>query len=180
MHDLDGDGAVLRLLDYKAGVAENLVGELAVELVVLDEEDAPAGEVLPVGILKLLRSADLDVAAVLDSQGYRNREAAALALSALTGNGSVHHLNQLFDESKAEARALDSAGRRVLLAGEFLEHVLLELLAHADTVVTYCVFIFCNSVHGFAELLAADLYASALGRVLDRVGDNVDEDSHAA
>ena len=105
----------------------------------------------------------------------RNRHGVlrALALFTLDTDGTAHHVDDVLADGHAETCALNAADRSALLAGECLEQVLLELLAHADAVVLDVELIGRVAV-GKARLLNdADDDLSAVFRVLDRVAQKI-------
>ena len=72
---------------------------------------------------------------IADSARQIYDEFAALARSGLHGNGTTHHINDVFGDRHAQASALDAADRTGLFTGKGLEDRLLEFFAHADPVV---------------------------------------------
>ena len=104
---------------------QDLHRDLAVELVVLDHQQAHAREIRVLDRrLRLRRTAE--------RQTQVNRKFRALPLDAHEVNASVHHLHEPFRDRHAEAGALDPRHRRGLLTAELLIDVFLVLHTHAD------------------------------------------------
>ena len=62
-------------------------------------------------------------------------ELAPLARLAFKGDGAAHQIHNVLGDGKAQTRALNAADSRILLPGELLKDVLLELLVDADAVI---------------------------------------------
>ena len=90
-------------------------------------------------------------------------------------DGAAHQVYDALGDGHAEARALHPVGAGFFLAGKGLEESLLVGLAHADAVILYHKAVF-GVVLGMGKFLYIQPDVSALGRILDRIGEDVHQD----
>ncbi len=139
-HLLDSLLAVIGGIDHQTRCAQDLEGNLAVELVILDEKHLLAAHI------NLLRCGREGVKSTgiylvflltIDFKVQRNDKLGALALLAFKMDGAVHDVDQVLHDGKAQTRAAHRHTRGLRLSRKGLKDVALELLGDAHAVVAY-------------------------------------------
>ena len=199
---LHGLLAVLRLLEGRPALSEHLGQDDAVDLVVLGNQVAPALEHLGVGGALLIRVAprasalgvlarSLFLAGVALGGLARARlrafafaqlelqlhgERGAVAFPAFHIDGAAHGIYQGLRDGHAQAGALDALHLPAFGTLERGEDVVDELGRHAHAVVTHDEVQAHEMRAGLLVLLHVQGHHAAVGRVLDRVRQQVQQD----
>jgi len=87
-------------------------------------------------------------------------------------DGAAHQVYDALGDSHAKAGALHLVGAGFFLAGKGFKKGLLELLAHADAVILHHKTVF-GVVLGMRKFVYLQPDVPAVGRILDRVGEDV-------
>ena len=157
-------GAVGRGVGVRADVVQSLHGALAQLLVVIDDQHVPAGQ----AHVLLLRAGAAQV--------ERDMEFRPTVQLTVHLNRAMHRVHDVLGDRHAQPRALNAVHAGVVLAREGIEDRLLERFGHADAVVLD-VEVRADVVRAQRRGLLRDRHMdrAALGRELERVGQQVDQ-----
>ena len=154
------------------GTAERKLRDLGIQIVILYEQNAQALERIAIARTRANCLRNLGALAFLERQADGKRR--PLPQDARKAHGSAHKLDQLFCDRRAQASSRRSAFHLLLLTAKRLVEVLLELLAHANTVVGDRVFIDGDAIR-WLHLAAHQANISALAVVLDGITGNIEQ-----
>jgi len=176
---LDAGESVHDLLTVGADGAARTLGlqqqlqNFGVDGVVLGAEEVHPGQGRDgLGLLRESRRRLHLVRLGVDGKFQHDLKAGALAGGALHPDGAAHQVYDALGDGHAEARALHLVGAGFLLPGKGVEEGLLVGRAHADAVILHDEPVF-GVVLGMGKLVHRQPDVSALGRILDRIGEDV-------
>ena len=165
--------SVDRPLTGDALAGQKLLQNLRVDVVVLRHQNPDALQRSGIGVRRVRRLRAAVRRLCSAAQLQLHPEGASLARRAVHGDGSTHHVHEASGDRHAQPRARHAAGGRVVLPGKGIEDVLLERRADADAVVLHLEAQVCVAPGDLRQALDGQRNPSALGRILDGVGQQV-------